>query len=193
MKRGKPLSFDRGEVLKRAMELFWQRGYEATGITELLEHMGIPRQSFYNTFGSKEELLFEAIDLYSINLHLALREAFSGDQTPFEKIDSLFAMWARMLDSSCGCFFGNCVAEFGQTHDTVTEKMESKLKSIQTIFTSIFKEAIERGDLHADRDPQVMGSTLMTYGQGLALLSKTTINHETILASMDIMKQSLKQ
>ena len=54
MTRGKPLSFNREEVLARAMDLFWKKGYEKTGMIGLLEHMGIQRQSFYNTFGGKE-------------------------------------------------------------------------------------------------------------------------------------------
>ena len=46
------------------MNLFWSRGYEALGVSELLDGMGIQRQSFYNAFGSKEGLFLEAFNLY---------------------------------------------------------------------------------------------------------------------------------
>ena len=56
--------FDVDEVLGRAMELFWCHGYEATSLSALLEHLGIGKGSFYNTFGSKHELYLRALDRY---------------------------------------------------------------------------------------------------------------------------------
>ena len=106
MSRGRPLSFDRTAALYRAMGLFWRKGYEATGLTELLEHMGIQRQSFYNTFGSKEELLFETIGAYGEMMHRIMRDACQGALTPFKKIDRLFLLWT---DMETGWFCGNCV------------------------------------------------------------------------------------
>lgn len=160
-------------------------------MTQLLEYMGIPRQSFYNTFGSKEEILFEAIDLYSIRLHLALRENLMGAQTPFEKIDHLFTFWETAEEK--GCFIGNCVAEFGTTHEKVAEMIASKLKSLRAIFSDIFQEAIDRGDLPADRNAQVMGNTILTYSHGLALINKSETDPEQVRGTVEIMKQSLKQ
>jgi len=191
MKRGKPLSFDRDEALKRAMEIFWSHGYEATGITKLIEYMGIPRQSFYNTFGSKEQILFESIELYGVNLRQTLREVLGGARTPFEKIDRLFAMWEQM--DTNGCFIGNCVAEFGTTHDTVAEMMAKQLQSIHRIFSDIFQDAIDRGDLPTDRNAQIMANTMITYSQGLALINKTTIDKVQIHGTVETMKRSMKQ
>ena len=191
MKRGKPLSFDRNEALKHAMELFWRGGYEATGMTELLEYMGIPRQSFYNTFGSKEKVLFESIEFYGVYLRQTLREVLDGAQTPFEKIDRLFAFWEQM--DANGCFIGNCVAEFGTTHDKVAKMMAKQLQSIHGIFNDIFQDAIDRGDLPADRSAQMMANTMITYSQGLALINKTTTDKGQIRGIIETMKRSLKQ
>src|SRR5207237_6339181 len=56
--------FDRDEVLHKAMEVFWARGYEGSSIQDLVKHMGINRQSIYDTFGDKHTLFLEALDLY---------------------------------------------------------------------------------------------------------------------------------
>ncbi len=60
----RPKEFDREHVLARAMELFWARGYEATSLGDLVDHLGIARQSLYDTFGDKHQLYLEALDLY---------------------------------------------------------------------------------------------------------------------------------
>ena len=62
---GRPKEFDREEALQKAMELFWARGYEGTGMRELLQHMGIGRQSLYDTFGDKRSLFIEALKCYN--------------------------------------------------------------------------------------------------------------------------------
>src|SRR6201986_4496734 len=56
--------FDRDEALQKAMEVFWSRGYEAASIQDLVEHMGINRQSLYDTFGDKHSLFLQALDRY---------------------------------------------------------------------------------------------------------------------------------
>ncbi|MCA9439137.1 MAG: helix-turn-helix transcriptional regulator, partial [Candidatus Omnitrophica bacterium] len=45
---GRPREFDQERALGLAMDLFWRKGYEATGMSELVEHTGVCRQSLYN-------------------------------------------------------------------------------------------------------------------------------------------------
>ena len=56
--------FDRDEVIERAMDLFWQRGYESTSVDDLVEATGINRGSLYGTFGDKRRLFLATIDRY---------------------------------------------------------------------------------------------------------------------------------
>jgi AcrR family transcriptional regulator len=78
-RRGRPRGFDRDEALRRAMQVFWERGYEGTSISDLTAVMGINSPSLYAAFGSKEKLFREAIGLYDTTdgsaSERALREA----------------------------------------------------------------------------------------------------------------------
>src|SRR5260370_37968341 len=56
--------FDQDQALHKAMEVFWSRGYEAASIQDLVRHMGINRQSIYDTFGDKHALYLQALDRY---------------------------------------------------------------------------------------------------------------------------------
>ena len=57
---GRTKQFDHRTALDQAMELFWARGYHATSIQDLVDHLGVNRQSLYDTFGGKDEL-FKAV------------------------------------------------------------------------------------------------------------------------------------
>ena len=63
--RGRPRSFDREAALARAMEVFWERGYQAAAMTDLTDAMGINSPSLYAAFGSKEALYREAVAYFA--------------------------------------------------------------------------------------------------------------------------------
>ena len=63
--RGRPRSFDRTEALRRAMTVFWDKGYDGATMAELTAAMGIGSPSLYAAFGSKQGLFREAVELYT--------------------------------------------------------------------------------------------------------------------------------
>src|ERR671934_1239183 len=78
-KPGRPARFNREEAIHSAMLLFWERGYEGTTLEALLEAMGgIKPPSFYNAFGSKEELFRTAADHYARTFGTAVLDAFEA-------------------------------------------------------------------------------------------------------------------
>ncbi|MHC2492005.1 AcrR family transcriptional regulator [Sinorhizobium meliloti] len=62
--KGRPRSFDRADALMRAMQVFWEKGYEGASLTALTAAMGINAPSLYAAFGCKEALYLEAMELY---------------------------------------------------------------------------------------------------------------------------------
>lgn len=62
--RGRPRTFDPDIALRKALDLFWERGYEGTSLSDLAEAMGIASASIYACFGSKEDLFRKVMMLY---------------------------------------------------------------------------------------------------------------------------------
>ena len=62
---GRPRSFDMDQALETAIRLFQARGYDAVGVAELVEELGIKPPSFYAAFGSKAGLIERAFERYS--------------------------------------------------------------------------------------------------------------------------------
>ena len=64
MVSGRKREFDEQVALTAAMEVFWQKGYSATSLSDLTGRMGINKPSLYSAFGNKESLFIKATELY---------------------------------------------------------------------------------------------------------------------------------
>ena len=83
--------FDTDDVVLKAIEVFWSKGFEATSISDLVEAMGINRGSIYDTFGDKAGLFELAIQRYQIDApsQRLLDNAETGDIAPWREARSL--------------------------------------------------------------------------------------------------------
>ncbi|MDT0181611.1 TetR family transcriptional regulator [Microbacterium sp. ARD31] len=61
-KRGRPRASSREMLAEAACELFLERGYDATSITDITRRAGVSRSSFFNYFGAKSDILWAGLD-----------------------------------------------------------------------------------------------------------------------------------
>ena len=182
MSRGKPLSFDRNAVLEKAMDLFWTKGYRNTGMADLLDHVGIQRQSFYNTFGNKEQVFIEAIRLYSNDMLAQMTVILKNDRHPLENIKELFAFWGTISETKegRGCMMCNSIAEFGFSDTDISMLLRQQIEKLHELFYQSFSQAKEKGYLSADKDARALATSFITLFQGAALLSRMGFGKESL-------------
>ena len=61
---GRQKNFDPTEKLDEAMRLFWEKGYHNTKLDTIVSELNLGKRSFYDTFGSKEELFVKSLERY---------------------------------------------------------------------------------------------------------------------------------
>ncbi|ODV53959.1 MULTISPECIES: TetR/AcrR family transcriptional regulator [Lysinibacillus] len=168
--------FDEEKVLEAAMQLFWEKGYEATSLSDLTARMGIQRPSIYSTFGDKKELFEAALRRYTtsraadirarLQSHVSVKQAFA---TFFEEV--IQAEYTK--DLSNGCFCINTMVELAP-HD---ERFEILTREHQLYLAVIFQETIERGvqtgELEADTDAKSLAQALIVSLIGLTVMMKS--------------------
>jgi TetR/AcrR family transcriptional regulator, transcriptional repressor for nem operon len=93
----RPKSFDEEAVLARAVELFRARGYEATSLADLESHLGLGRQSLYNTFGDKQTLFHKALDHYRQTAGESMVEPLNRPEAGVEAVREFFRVTIRAM------------------------------------------------------------------------------------------------
>ena len=98
--RGRPRGFDPEVALRRALDLFWERGYEGTSMSDLAQAMGIASASIYAAFGSKEQLFRRTMALYGATSGEPPRRALRDEPTARAAIHSMLRATADEITRS---------------------------------------------------------------------------------------------
>lgn len=129
---GRPRSFDKDEAVTRAMQLFWERGYESTSLADLKAAMvDISAASFYAAFGSKEAL-FRAVLAHYLETHgQVVAPLYDPACDPRDAIEQTLRASARMQTDPAhpfGCFLvlstATCSAESRHIQASLAEERE---------------------------------------------------------------------
>ena len=112
---GRPKSFSEDAALEKALELFWRRGYQGAGLTELLQAMGIARQSLYDTFGNKRRLFIRTIEYYRDTRLAQALALLEREGSPLRNVKDVVRFFERLaLDKRArGCLVANALVELG--------------------------------------------------------------------------------
>ncbi|MGV4984754.1 TetR/AcrR family transcriptional regulator [Streptomyces sp. NRAIS4] len=170
--------FDPDAALQSALELFWRRGYEATSLADLVEHLGIGRASLYATFGSKHELYLKALERYEQSgLTRIVREL----SQPGAALPAVRAVVRRFAAEAAderlrqnGCLITNTAAELAPHDPAATRRVERNWDHLETLLHSALARAQSRGELPAGRDPLALARTLLVLMQGLRVVGKAS-------------------
>ncbi|GAA1135900.1 TetR/AcrR family transcriptional regulator [Kribbella jejuensis] len=95
--RGRPRTFDPDVALRQALDVFWERGYEGTSLSDLATAMGIRSASIYAYFGSKENLFRQVMALYGATAGEPPRRALREGPTAREAIHAMLRATADQI------------------------------------------------------------------------------------------------
>jgi len=178
----RPKEFDRDAALAKAVEVFWDKGYEATSTDDLVRAMGIGRQSMYDTFGDKHRLYVAALERYkdeqSATFHASLRDS----RSPLSAIEAvLFGVSAeRPCDRARGCLMIGATAELAGVDDDVARIAKDSTHKVEASFEHAVRAAQEKKELPAGIDARAAGRFLTSTFFGLKLSAKSGASPEAL-------------
>ena len=171
----RPKTFDRDEVVDRAMRVFWRRGYEATSVRDLVHATGINRASMYDTFGDKRGLFLAAVERYV--------EAVSGPRLklldgPGSGLAAIRGFFDDLIDSSLGdgrrfgCLVTNTTIELAAHDDEVGAIMRTGLGRVEQAFRRTLERAGTEGELAPGQDLRALARFLLATVNGIRVLAR---------------------
>ncbi len=167
--------FDQDEVLDKAMELFQRRGFEATSMQELVEHMGISRGSLYETFDSKQKLFEAALARYRANAITGMIGRIQNADDPITAIKAHFEgmiQYAALNKTRCGCLMVNSAVEVAPHNPLVSAVLADGFARFEQAFEAALVRARDRGELADGKNPRALARFLVNAMHGLSVASK---------------------
>jgi len=173
---GRPTEFDRQAALEKSIELFWKNGYEATSLSELIQEMGIGRQSLYNTFGDKHSLFVEAVEHYIRSNGQHILSVLQADGSPVGNIRQLLEQMVEfVVDGNCrGCLVTNSIVELAPHDEEVQKIVQSMVKRVEKTLQATLDRAVEAGEISQQTDTRAMARFFNSTVHGLVVLGKSS-------------------
>ncbi|MET0492350.1 MAG: TetR/AcrR family transcriptional regulator [Actinoplanes sp.] len=185
---GRPRAFDEETVLDRAIQVFWQHGYEGASLSALTSAMGINRPSLYATFGSKEQLFQRAFARYH-DTKVAEARAALDQPTAYAAIEALLRSSADGLTAAGhppGCFSIQGGLACSPENAGVSEILAAGRAATETAIEERLSRAAEEGDLPEGLAPRALARFVMTLSEGHAVHAAAGATREDLQASVDI-------
>jgi len=183
------IEFDRQAALEKAIKLFWRYGYEATGLSDLLNEMGIGRQSLYNVFGSKHELFIEAVKHYNDQVVQRMVSTLTAPGSGVGNIRKVLASSASLASDGdyCGCLT-NSIVELGIHDEEISKVTRAAQKRIMGAFKAALDMAVETGEISANTDTRSVARFLNATLHGIVVTGKASKSKAEVT---DIVKVAL--
>lgn len=138
----RPKEFSRNNVLEKCLTLFWEEGYNGTGIQEIVDRTNVNRYSLYEEFGNKEGILLASLELYKkrhIDWEL-LSQPISIEQRLFQFYISFFNP-SKNNNHPIGCYISSMAMELRETHE-MQVFFNTYLDFIKDRFEQLLKEKL---------------------------------------------------
>lgn len=183
--RGRPKVFDREAALDKAMTLFWQYGYEATSLSDLVEATGAKAPTLYAEFVNKEGLFRAVLDHY-INRFASKNEAclFCDEQTLLEALRHYFTAVATCFtskDTPAGCFMINTSAALAASSKEIAKTIKSRHAVQEQTLCQFLQLRQARGEIPAEKNVAELAQFLSCILQGMSISAREGASFETLM------------
>lgn len=181
-------AFNIDQVLDKAVQIFWSKGYEATSIATLEVQMGIKRQSLYDTFGSKHRLFLSSLKHYHDHIIVENFAKLLIAASPKKAIKAYFYQRVKDIDDKNiidGCLVTNSLTELGLSDDEVKKQTRKTLEYMEHVFCTAIMRAQDLGEIDSSKNAKLIATQLLNNAQGLFVMSKSGMSRHKLKTLVD--------
>ncbi|MFT6632709.1 MAG: TetR/AcrR family transcriptional repressor of nem operon [Bacteriovoracaceae bacterium] len=161
------VDFDEEVILEKAVQIFWNKGYDGTSLKDLIEGTGLLKGSLYNTFKSKENLFLLCLDKYGSYS----KSFFYTNGDPKEYIKKFFTRLVRegaKKENTKGCLIMNSCLEFAEQDNAPAKKTKALFSAVELNFENVAKLLVN----NPKKDHLKLKTSLVTAAFSIREISK---------------------
>jgi AcrR family transcriptional regulator len=171
------------------MNLFWEQGYEGTSFDQLIQAMGISPSSFYNSFGSKEQLYNEATNAYLSLTEVWFAGGLSGTadtREAFRKLLEVTVVEFTRKTHPSGCMISLAGTHLPPELASIRKTMAEHRADAEEMMARRLRKGVEDGDLPADTDVPSLAAFYSAVTRGMAVQARDGGDPKKLKAIADV-------
>lgn len=180
--------FEPEQIADAAMRVFWERGYAATSVQDLVDGTGLSRSSLYSTFENKQGLYQQALLRYQAlttsNVELL------AEPGPAKALIERLLM--RIVEDELGegrqrgCLVANATLELAGHDEAVAELVAHNFLRLQKALEKLIVRGQQTGEIPAGKKPRALARFFVNTIQGMRVLSKGSTPHNRRQCLLDV-------
>jgi TetR/AcrR family transcriptional repressor of nem operon len=180
--------FEPQQIIQKAMMLFWEKGYTATSVDDLVTHLNLNRSSLYHTFGGKHELFMLTLETYSQQIISGVAQILETSPSVKEAFGLICTYTIENTPpmNQWGCLMVNSITELLPHDEKVAMLAESYTHTLHSLILAKLQQDMEAERVPIKSSPTELAFFLFNTLQGLKVMLKTGSPRASLYAVRDI-------
>jgi len=154
------------------MEAFWEKGYEATSLSDLCACTGLHKGSLYQAFGDKHELFMQALRHYAISEFHEVADVALREKSPLASIRAAVSKICSDAGQEKGCLMINSMVELAPHDPEVRAALKTFGEQRLRVMADLIARAQAAGEIRSTQDSRKLARQLMVTLAGAAAMVK---------------------
>lgn len=171
---GRNISFNRELTLDKAMYLFWEKGYDATSISDLIETMGISRSTLYSSFGDKDELFKLVLEHYKKKGQQKRSLLFNRVNVKQSLLTFFYLHIEKCYSDNIpkSCIITNSSLLIGHIDPSIEKILIDDFNELEKVFKQVIEDGIDKGEFSPEESADLVAYSLLSLNHSINLMSK---------------------
>lgn len=190
----RPRAFDEEQAIRKAMDVFWSKGFEATSLADLTEAMGLSKSSLYAAFGDKDRLFARALDLYVAEISAERVRILRTARSAREGLRDYFEHHIRVAvdpRTPAGCLFVNSAVDLDRLAAPTAKRLAERAKTGEAAVRDLLARARKAGEIASSKDTRSLALMIVAVSHGIHVMARMHADRKKLESAAEAAIESL--
>ncbi len=185
----RPREFDPNDVLKTAVDVFWEKGYHHGSVDEVVKRSGVAKYGIYGTFGTKRELFLQALAQFAAERHRDIQRPIRKPDASLPEILAFFKQAPKQMtpeNGVHGCLITNTGMELGLKDPEIRDFVMEFFRDTAEVLNRCLTRAVEKGEFETPSDIPELATYLVTEFRTALMLAASGYSRRDIQRHLSV-------